>query len=241
MIYIEDVILINLVIDYILLKTLNNLLKLKAKKINLILSSIVGTVSLIFLYIIKSNIVLFILKLLISIIMIIIAFKYKNIKELIKETIYLYIISFFLGGTIYYLKVESMINYSFILLLVSSIIKIYYKFESNLKQNINTKYRVNIYLNNGDILNLIGYMDTGNTLIEPYTNKKVIFINKTIDENYFLVPYKTIDNSSLIKCFKPKKIYIETLGERKDVVVGVLNKKLNNFDCLLNYKLMEDI
>lgn len=84
-------------------------------------------------------------------------------------------------------------------------------------------------------------MDTGNTLIEPYTNKKVIFINKTIDENYFLVPYKTIDNSSLIKCFKPKKIYIETLGERKDVVVGVLNKKLNNFDCLLNYKLMEDI
>ena len=37
-------------------------------------------------------------------------------------------------------------------------------------------------------------MDSGNTLIEPYGNRKVIIINKKINENYYLVPYKTIDN-----------------------------------------------
>ena len=105
---------------------------------------------------------------------------------------------------------------------------------------INTKYNVTVYLNSGEILNLKGYMDTGNTLIEPYSNKKVIIINKNVNENYYLVPYKTIDNSSLIKCFNPKKVYIDGLGERKDISVGIINKKFNGYDCLLNYKIMEE-
>ena len=83
-------------------------------------------------------------------------------------------------------------------------------------------------------------MDTGNTLKEPYSNKNVIIINKNINENFFLVPFKTIDNSSLIKCFKPKKVYIDGLGERKDIVVGISNKKFKGFNCLLNYNLMEE-
>ena len=88
---------------------------------------------------------------------------------------------------------------------------------------------------------LNGYMDSGNELIEPFTNRKVIIINKKdLKENYYFVPYKTIDNSSLIRCFNPKKVYIDGLGERNDISVGVINKKFKGFNCLLNYKLLED-
>lgn len=64
-------------------------------------------------------------------------------------------------------------------------------------------------------------------------------INKKVSENFFLVPYKTIDSTSLLKCFTPRKVFIDGLGQRDDVVVGVVNKKFNGFNCLLNYKLME--
>ena len=84
-------------------------------------------------------------------------------------------------------------------------------------------------------------MDSGNSLIDPFSNKKVIIINKKVDENFYLVPYKTINSESLIKCFKPKKVFIDGIGVRDDVVVGVINKKFNGFNCLLNYKLMEEI
>ena len=116
-----------------------------------------------------------------------------------------------------------------------------YKYVFNdLKVALNTRYRVTIYLNNGQILFLNGFMDTGNNLIDPVTNKKVIIINKNIDEDYMLVPYKTIDNTSLIKCFKPKKVYIDGLGERNDILVGITNKKFLGFNCLLNNCLMEE-
>ena len=83
-------------------------------------------------------------------------------------------------------------------------------------------------------------MDTGNTLIEPFNNKKVIIIHKKIKENYFYVPYKTIDNDSLIKCFNPKKVYIDGIGERNDICIGVINKRFIGYNCLLNYRLMEE-
>ena len=119
--------------------------------------------------------------------------------------------------------------------------KVYKFFTYNLKNIINYRYRVNIYLNNGKIIYLNGFMDSGNSLIDPFSNKKVIIINKDVDEDFYLVPYKTIDSESLIKCFKPRKVYIDGIGERNDVVVGVINKKFNGFNCLLNYKLMEGI
>ena len=83
-------------------------------------------------------------------------------------------------------------------------------------------------------------MDTGNSLIEPYNNRKVIIINKKVDEKYFLVPYKTINDESLIKCFNPRKVYIDGLGERNDISVGIINKRFIGYNCLLNCKLMEE-
>lgn len=232
--YIEDILITNFIIDYSILNLIKDFLKINTSTKRIIISSLLGELSLLFI----NNSFQLIIKILFSILLVITAFKYKNIIYLLKELIYFYTISFFLGGILYYLKINSLINYSYFILLVPFILNIYKRIEYNLNKTIKTNYKVTIYLNNGEILYLNGFMDTGNTLIEPYTNKKVIFINKNINENYFLVPYNSITQNQLVKCFKPKKVYIDNIGERKDIVVGILNN--NSYECILNYKIMEE-
>lgn len=240
MIYIDELLILNFIIDFLILKTTSKVLKLNIKNYRIILSSLVGEISILYLFINFNNIELTIFKLIIGIIMNLIAFGYINLKEFIKNLLYFYMFSFFLGGTLYYLKIESLVKYQYYLLLIPLIMNILKKLTYNLKNIIKLRHKVTIYLKNGKVLYLNGYMDTGNTLVEPYTNKNVIIINKLVEEKYFLVPFKTIENSSLLKCFKPKKVYIDGIGERSDVVVGITNKKFNGYNCLLNYNLMEE-
>ncbi len=240
MIYIDELIILNFIIDFLILKTTSSILKLNTKTSRLIISSIAGEISLLYLFINFNNIELTLFKLSIGVIMNLISFGYINLKDFIKNLLYFYMFSFLLGGTLYYLKIESLVKYKYYLLLIPIIMNILKKLAYNLKNIIKLRHKVTIYLKNGNILYLNGYMDTGNTLVEPYTNKNVIIINKDIKEKFFLVPFKTIENSSLLKCFKPKKVYIDGIGERNDIVVGVTNKKFNGFNCLLNYNLMEE-
>lgn len=238
--YIDELILMNFFIDYILLKALSKLLKINVKNKRIIFASIIGEIYLLFVNIDFSNFLLVLIKLILCIIMIICAFGYNDYKTLIKNIIYYYIISFFLGGILFYLKTENLLKYKYVIFLIPTFIHIYEYFEYYLKDIINTRYKVTIYLNNGDVLYLTGFMDTGNSLIEPYSHKKVIIINKEVNEKYFLVPYSTINNNSYIKCFNPKKVYIDKIGQRNDICVGVVNKKFNGYNCLLNYKIMEE-
>ena len=240
MIYIDELIILNFIIDFLILKTTSSILKLNTKTSRLIISSIAGEISLLYLFINFNNIELTLFKLSIGVIMNLISFGYINLKDFIKNLLYFYMFSFLLGGTLYYLKIESLVKYKYYLLLIPIIMNILKKLAYNLKNIIKLRHKVTIYLKNGNILYLNGYMDTGNTLVEPYTNKNVIIINKDIKEKFFLVPFKTIENSSLLKCFKPKKVYIDGIGERNDIVVGVTNKKFKGFNCLLNYNLMEE-
>ena len=217
--YIETIIVLNFIIDYILLKTISNLLKLQTTNKRLILSSLIGEITLIYLLNIN-QIIITLSKILIISLMIYVSFGYNDLKSFIKNIIFYFMISFFL-------------------LLIPVIMNIYEYFEYNLKDIIKNKYRVNIYLNNGKILYLNGFMDTGNNLIEPYTNRKVIIINEKVEENFYLVPYQTISGEHLIKCFNPKRVYIEGIGDIKNISVGVIDKKFNGYNCLLNNKILE--
>ena len=199
MVYVDEVILFNFIIDFILLKSLSELLKINTKNTRIVLSSLVGELSIVSLFISINNMILFVFKIILSLIMVLIAFPYIDFKTLIKNTVYFYFINFLLGGFLLYFKNEKIFKYKYFILLVPFIMKICKFFAYNLKNKISLRYKVTIYLNNGKILYLNGYMDTANTLTEPYSNKKVIIINKKIDENYFLVPYKTINSKSLIK------------------------------------------
>ena len=241
MIYLDDFIIINFFIDFIVIYTCSSILKINVRKYRILLSCLIGELSIISLFVSMNNYLLLFFKLLLCMIMILVSFGYNDYKSFVKNTIYYYILNFLVGGVLYYFKNNGLINYLYYLLLIPVFMKIYKYFAYNLKNNLSLRHKVTIYLNNGKTLYLNGYMDSGNELIEPFTNRKVIIINKKdLKENYYFVPYKTIDNSSLIRCFNPKKVYIDGLGERNDISVGVINKKFKGFNCLLNYKLLED-
>ena len=233
--YIEELIILNICIDYILLKCLSGLLKLQTTNIRIFLSCLIGLIYLVFDY--NS----FIYKLFIMICMLYISFGFNDIRSFIKNIIYYFIISFFLGGVMYYIQINNLKYYKYFLFLIPIIIHIYEYFEYSLKQYIKSRYKVNIYLNDGNILYLNGFMDTGNNLIEPYGNRRVIIINKLVNENFYYVPYKTISGEHLIKCFNPKRVYIDGIGDVKNISVGIIDKKFDGYNCLLNNLILEDI
>ena len=123
---------------------------------------------------------------------------------------------------------------------------IYYKQMKVIREVNSLYYKVDIYVKESK-LELMGYMDTGNTLMDPYTNRPVIITNSKKFKNvsksipFFYIPYQSINESGLLKCYKVKKIFIEGSGVKKNGVVGVVDEKLksNKVDVLLNYLLME--
>ena len=115
----------------------------------------------------------------------------------------------------------------------------------SIKNNYNNYYKVIIYIGNNSI-SVTGYLDTGNKLVSPYSNKPVIILhNKSpVFDNmdYVLIPYNTIDNFGFIKCYKPDKVYIEGVGDRYSLLVGVTQNIINidGVECILNTKILEE-
>lgn len=256
-IYIDLVFLINFFFDFILLTATKYILKQKIKLYRLILGSLVGALSIFFLFININSIELFIFKIIISIFMILISF---GKKDFIKNYMYFYIISIFLGGSMYFLnftfssKNQGLIFFSnglsinFVVMIILSPIIIYYyvKEHRNYKNTITNCYLVDLYINNKKH-SLKGYLDTGNTLIDQYKKRGVILLNldklKIKSNNKIIyVPYKTITNNGVIKCYKIDRIIINN-KEFNNLLIGDIKNyfKLENADCILPNLIREDL
>ena len=97
-IYLDLVMILNFTIDFILLLTVSLILKRNIKITRIMLGSFFGGISILFLFFNMNNIILFLLKLIISILMIIITFKFVNLKynqtfDIIYPLIFLAVIS----------------------------------------------------------------------------------------------------------------------------------------------------
>ena len=259
-IYIDLLLFLNFAFDFILLMTTSLILKRNTKLIRIFIGALIGSITIIVLFIPFTTLSLFIVKIFLSIIIIISTFGFKDIRYTLNNLFYFYITSILLGGFMYYLNVEfsykniGMVfyhkgigtNYLFILVVSPIILLLYLKAMKKYKQDNTLNYKVDVYIRN-KVINLNGFMDTGNTLIDPYSNKKIIIVYKkrleniVNDSNYFLVPIESVNNRYLLKCIKVDKVYIEGLGIRKDVVIGISNDKIkrNGIDCILNYLLLE--
>lgn len=260
-IYIDLVLFLNFAFDFILLLTVSIILKRRSSLKRISLASLFGSITILVLFIPLTTLTLFILKILLSIILVTISYGIKDLKYVITNLIYFYLTSIVLGGFLYYLNIEFSyknigmifyhkgmgINYIFILIASPIILYLYTKQMKKLKEENSLHYSVDIYIKD-QIIKLNGFLDTGNTLVDPYKRRKVIMVNnnklKDITENmrFILVPYESINSSGLLKCIKPDKIYIEGLGIRKDVLIGLTDEKLkkNGINCILNYLLLED-
>ena len=113
--YIELIFIVNFLLDYMILYGTKRLLKRKNKNIRLLLGSILGSSTTIFLFINITNIKLIIIKIFISILMNLTSF---GKKEVLKNTFYFYLISITLAGSIYLLDLTKIKDFYFIILIV---------------------------------------------------------------------------------------------------------------------------
>ena len=248
-IYIDLLIIINFLFDLLLLLTINVALKRYTRIYRLILASLFGELTLLSLFIPISSILLTILKMIMGLIMVLIAFDYKNMKYTLYNVIYLYMTSVILGGFVYYLNIEfKEINYLILLLIAPVILYVFIKSIKGLKEIKNYYYPIKIRFNDNLELNLTAFLDTGNKLTDPITNKPIILINKKKIKGCIqirspmYVPYNSLNHHGLLECIKPKYIMIEN-KKLTNYLIGLSEEsfKLNGIDCLLNYKILEDI
>lgn len=249
--------IINFFFDFILLLSVSIILKRNTKLNKIILGSFFGGLSILFLFMKLNSLTLFLFKIVISIIMILITFGYRNIKYTTINLIYLYIISIFLGGFLYFFNNtfsyknigiifyhnKYSLNILLIILLTPIITYLYIIQNKRINKIYNNYYKVIINIGNYS-LNCIGYMDTGNNLIDPITKKKVIFIDKRkiiFDISEFrYIPLKTISGNDLVKCIKIDNIVINN-KIYNNILLGIIdNISLDGIDVILNNK-MEDI
>ncbi|MDD2435253.1 MAG: sigma-E processing peptidase SpoIIGA [Bacilli bacterium] len=260
-IYLDLIFLLNFFFDLILLISVSLILRRNMPFYRLIIGAFIGSLSIFFLFLKINSFQLFILKVIISIVMVIMSFSYRNVKYTLRNLLFLYSSSILLGGFLYFLNMEFAykqvglvfyfkglsINVIFLILFSPLIIYIYIRQTISLKNNYSKYYQVDIYYQD-KIIKCNGYLDTGNTLCDPYFKKPVILINqkklsfspKETDTLY--VPYQTIDNHGIIKCFKVNKINIKGVGTKENLLVGIINNdiKIDGIDLILHYKLLEE-
>lgn len=187
------------------------------------------------------------LELITIILMITIAFKYKNIRYFLTNMLYTYILSILLGGLIYLFNskvtLNIYLNYLVIIILSIEVMTLYIKESKKIKNTYNNYYKVDIYFKDKEKISLIGFLDTGNNLYDPYKKRPIILVDKKYqkEDKFILVPYHTINGEGLLKCIKPEKVYIEKIGYKTNLLVAFSSSPstINGVEVLLHKDLMK--
>lgn len=241
--------------------SVNYILRRNIKMIRLTMGSLLGSITLLILFVDYNNVSMLIFKFVISIIMNIVTFGYKDSKYTFKNILYFYLVSMLLGGAIQFLDNQFsysndglvftdnglQISYGIIIVLSFVIYFKYMKSFKDLKNNYSNYYLCKIFFDNEQSIEVSAFLDTGNKLKDPYSNKSIVLIDKEkvgdvkID-NPLYVPYNSLNNHGLLTCYKGFRIEID--GKSFDsFLVGISDEHfyMDGIDCIINNKIMEGL
>ena len=255
-IYLDVVILENLIMNSIIIYVTAIIMKLKIKHIKIIISSLIGAIYSVASYItnvpIYSN---FFLKIILSIVMVYIAFTPNNIKTLIKQITIFYLTSFLFGGVafslIYIIKPQEILMKDGLFLgtyplktvflgaIIASIILITaFKVIKNKITAKDIYCNIEIYLEQKNI-EIKAMLDTGNLLKEPISGMPVIVVEHT--KLYDIIPKEILNNLDKILggdlesipeeikekyLTKLKVIPYSSLGKQNGMILGIKADKI---------------
>lgn len=250
-IYIDIIFLENLIMNSIIIYATGITLKTKTSIIRITLSSLIGSIYAIITYISEIEIYAsIILKLILSIIMVYIAFNPQNIKKMLKQTAIFYLVSFIFGGValylIYFIKPQEVFikngifvgeNILKIILLGAIVAFLIIKISLKIiKTKINSKdmyCKIKVKLE-GKYIETRAMIDTGNLVKEPITNIPVVIIESSL--LYGVLPSKILNNLENILCgnfehipeeiqekynSKLKCIPYSSLGKQNGMLIGI--------------------
>lgn len=222
-IYLDVVLIENLCMNYIILFATGYLLKIKMKHVRLIVSAILGGIYSILAYMeileIYSNIIL---KIILSIIMVYIAYKGQNIKQLTKQLIFFYLTSFVFGGCafalLYFVKPQEILmrngvlvgTYPLKIAILGGIVGFVivtgaFHFVKTKLSKKDIYCEISIYFNEKKATTK-AMLDTGNMLKDPITGMPVIIVQKEILKD--ILPNIILDNlTKIVGGDVPREIY----------------------------------
>lgn len=250
-VYIDVVLIENLIMNYIIIFATGIILKIKMKQIRIILGSLIGAIYTIIAYVsnlrIYSN---FILKFILSIIIVYISFNPQTQKQLWKSLLIFYLTSLVFGGAafaiIYVVRPQEILRNNqlifgttsmkvilFSAILAFIVIILAFKIVKNKisKKDMFCDIEVKI---NEEIIKTKAMIDTGNFLKEPITNKPVVVIEHTL--LYDCIPKQILNNIEQILggdftnvpeeireeyISKLKFIPFSSLGKQNGMLIGI--------------------
>ena len=255
-IYIDVVLIENLIMNYIILLATGMILKIKIKHIRLIIGSLLGAIYTIIGYMgileIYSS---FILKIILSIMIVYIAYYPQSLKKMWKELLFFYLTSFVFGGVafslIYIVKPQEIImknglflgTYPLKTVILGAIVAFVIIITSFkiIKNKISKKdliCEITVEIENRKITTK-ALIDTGNMLKEPITNTPVVVIEHTL--LYDVIPKEILNHLEEIiggdfekipediknkYVSKLKLIPYSSLGKQNGMLLGIKAKKL---------------
>lgn len=258
-IYVDVLIFVNTLINYCILSLAHEFLKHTTSQLRLITAAIIGALSALVIFIPVNSIILqYTIKLVVNMLMCRVAFCYTKLSYYIKQIIYTLIISIIFGGImilIYqtakptnmaiindyvYFQIEPV---TLILLSVVIYIVIYLIQRTIHKGNINTLVNLDIHIKD-TIYNCIGKIDTGCTVVEPFSGSPVIIIENSIvnlskiSANR-LVPYKALGNSGILSAIKADRVYIDKAQINKEIYICIYCGTIdNNVKAIINSEII---
>ena len=265
-IYIDIIIVENLIMNYIILYATGLISKCKIYYLRIFFASAIGAIYVAIQYTSKLNIYSnTIIKLILSIIIVFIAFNPQNMKKMCKQLILFYLTTFTFGGVatylIYVLKPQNVIMKNgmyvgtyvlkviFIGAILGTVILIVaFKFSKNKITKKDMICKVKIKLNGKETV-LNSMVDTGNMLKEPLTGNPVVVVEKT--SLYDLMPKEILNNTESILGGDFEKIpedikneYIprlkiipfSSLGKQNGMLVGIKPEKIE----VINDQIVEE-
>ena len=209
-VYVDVVLFENLCMNYIILFGTGYIIKLKIKHWRILVSSSLGAVYAILAYMgifpLYANIVV---KIILSLCMVYIAFNPKNIKAIIKELALFYLVSFALGGCafalLYIVRPQDIFmkdgvyigTYPLKIALLGGIVGfiITYVAFKVVKTRMNKNeliYEIVLKINEKELTTKV-MLDTGNMLKDPISNNPVVLIEKKI--LYNILPKELLENT----------------------------------------------
>lgn len=245
-IYLDIVFFENFILNYIIILSTAIISKSKMKLTSIMLSSTIGGIFSILNYLMNMNsLENMVLKIIISILMMLIAFNDYKIKKLIKQLLFFYLVSFTFGGIafmlLFFIKPQNIIMksnhlvgiYPIKITILAGILGfvVIFLIEKIIKDRLNKKSMIcdlEIFYD-GKIRKIKTMIDTGNLLKEPISKNDVIIVekeslegivSKDILENIkYILKGKWIQEKNIYS-YKIKLIPFSSLGNDNGLLLG---------------------
>ena len=250
-IYLDIIFFENLFMNYIILFATETILKSQFKIIRTFLSSLIGSVYAVLTYVTDMEIYSSILlKIILSMSMVYIAFNSKNLKSFFKQLIIFYLTSFTFGGVafafVYFVNPQNILfekgvlitTYPIKIILVAGIIGflIIITAFKNIKGKLRKKdmfCNIKIIINSKSVY-VKAIIDTGNFLKEPITQTPVVVVQKNVLKgvipSYILENIEDIINGKSVNLYeyisKIRIIPFTSLGKENGVLLGIKADKI---------------